>query len=175
MNLCVMMGPGHVTSLSHEGTRVERLTPGQFLGGWFTLTWTPISQSSPLGEAEACPGPLGPCPTPTRVRPDWSAGTPGVKAELGSPMSPLPLTCPHSTPLLNLDLFPGSLPLHPVHFLSPFPLELKPNIIKLSLKATFPDSCVCVPHPAPSRSDSFHGSAFSCSQGCLPPGTACCP
>lgn len=27
----VMMGPGHVTSLNHEGTQVEGLTSGQFL------------------------------------------------------------------------------------------------------------------------------------------------
>lgn len=104
MNLCVMMGPGNVTSLSHEGTQVEGLASGQFLGRWFTLQ-APTSQSSPLGKTEVFPGPLGPCPTPTRVRPAWSAGTPGVKVELGSPTSPLPLEYPHSTPLLNLNLF----------------------------------------------------------------------
>lgn len=88
-----------------------------------------------------------------------------MKAELGSPVSPLPLTCPHSTPLLNLDLFPSSLPLHPVLFLSPSPLELKPNITKRSLKATFPDSRVRVPHPAPAEGTELPRGCFL-----LPPG-----
>lgn len=109
-----------------------------------------------------------PCTPPPRIGRPWSSEAPWLKSEPGVPVGPLPPPlCPLVSTLhpLNLD-FCSNLPaLHPVLFLSPFPLELKPKVEKLSPGA-LPLKRLSPPPPGRRSSD---GRLL------LPPGRPACP